>query len=253
MVFIEQACSSSSESMLIRVFSSESMLIFKNIVIIIIYTAGARKYFVFSFSGDIGNTRYKFEDDPVCGLTTGGNENCEWDCTNKYYGVPYYPQPECFIDCFEDNHCGKKAIQEYIDAGGLCGGSSSYNLFENYGNISPNVECQYIETIDDNGKTLTFTTVGIFSEETLALLKEDQCILDVYKKSPKLSNTFAYLIYTSSDLETYKLWFSFNARNIRGLSEDDIQAALPQIPMQPRLQPGLRYLTVLNHLTYLCE
>ena len=147
------------------------------------------------------------------------------------------------MDCFKDNHCGKRAIQEYIDAGGLCGGSSSYNLFYNYGNISPNFECQY-ETIDINGNMLTFTTMGIFSEETLSLLNQDECILDVYKKSPKLSYTFAYLVYTSSDLKTFIKWTYFYQRYIRGLSENDIQAILPQLPEQPRLQPGQRYVEV---------
>ena len=180
------------------------------------------------------------EDDPVCGLTTGGDKNCEWDCYSRYYSVPYYSNPECLLDCFEDNTCGKRAIQEYIEAGGLCGGSSSYDLFFNYGNISPNIECQYV-TIDVNGNMLEFTTAGIFSQDTLKLLQEDECILDVYKKSPKLSNTFAYLMYTSSDLETNYRWSYFYARFIRGLSEEDILDTLPPPPMQPRLQPGLRY------------
>ena len=177
------------------------------------------------------------EDDSVCGLTTGGNENCEWDCTSDYYGAPYYSPPECMFDCFEDNTCGKKAIQEYIDAGGICNGSSSYNLFVNYNYNVDIADCQYI-TLDVNGNMLTFTTVGIFSQETLALLNEDQCILDIYKRSPKLSNTFAYLMYTSSDLPTYSKWYFFYERYIRGLSEDEI--LLPQLPIQPRLQPGLR-------------
>ena len=180
------------------------------------------------------------EDDPFCGLTTGGSENCEWDCKHEYYAVAYYEPPECMLDCFEDNTCGKKAIQEYIDAGGLCGGSSSYNLFPFYYHISPNVECQYV-TLNVTGTMLTFTTVGIFSQETLSLLNEDECIRDVYKKSPKLANTFAYLVYTSSDIPTYSKWYFFYQRFIRGLSEEDI--LLPQPPMQPRLQPGIRYPT----------
>ena len=179
------------------------------------------------------------KDDPVCGLTTGGDESCEWDCEPDVYAGPYFENPECLLDCFNDDTCGKKAIQEYIDARGLCGGSSSYDLFFNYGNISPTVTCQY-QTFDVNGNMVTFTTAGIFSQETLALLNEDECILDVYKKSPKLSNTFAYLMYTSSDLPTYIKWTIFYQRNIRGLSDDDIQALLPPT-IQPRLQPGLRY------------
>ena len=189
--------------------------------------------------GNIGNTRYTLDDDPFCGLTTGGDENCEWDCYSFYFAVPYYSNPECFLDCFKDDHCVGKALQEYIIADGVCGGSSAYDIIFNYGNISPNVECQY-ETFEVNGNNVIFTTKGIFSEETLSLLNEDECILDVYKKSPKIWNTFAFLVYTSSNLPTFIKWTIFYQRNVRGLSEDDIQAILPQLPMQPRLQPGLR-------------
>lgn len=185
------------------------------------------------------------EDDPFCGLTTGGSENCEWDCEHDYYAVAYYAPPECMLDCFEDNTCGKKAIQEYIDVGGVCHESSAYNLFPSYYHNQLNAECQYA-TLDVNGTLmLTFTTVGIFSQETLSLLNEDECIRDVYKKSPKLANTFAWLVYTSSDLPTYSKWYFFYQRFIRGLSEEDI---LPLLPVQPRLQPGVRYPTYIRIL-----
>ena len=225
-------------------FTNKSLtLVTSKLVQIFVFMTTFSEIINFLNKGFIGKTRYTLEDDPVCGLTTGGDENCEWDCGVDVYAVPYFDSPDCLLDCFKDNHCGKKAIQEYIDAGGVCGGSSSYDLFFNYGNISPNVQCQY-QTIDVNGNMLTFTTVGIFSAETLSLLNEDECILDVYKKSPKLSYTFAYLVYTSSDLKTFIKWTYFYQRYIRGLSENDIQAILPQLPEQPRLQPGLRYVEV---------
>ena len=63
--------------------------------------------------------RYKLEDDPQCGLTTGGQEDCFWDCDivfddsgfglfTSFTGI--HPvginstntiqNPECLLDCF---------------------------------------------------------------------------------------------------------------------------------------------------------
>ena len=46
--------------------------------------------------------RYKLEDDPMCGLTTGGREDCYWDCniiTDRYYRK-LVTNPECLLDCY---------------------------------------------------------------------------------------------------------------------------------------------------------
>ena len=46
---------------------------------------------------------YKLENDPMCGITTGGREDCFWDCevestvVNK--GLLLTP-PECLLHCF---------------------------------------------------------------------------------------------------------------------------------------------------------
>ena len=64
--------------------------------------------------------RYKLEDDPQCGLTTGGQEDCFWDCNIVPQSEPF-PQisifdadaesfnftnaitnPECLLDCFHE-------------------------------------------------------------------------------------------------------------------------------------------------------
>ena len=37
----------------------------------------------------------------MCGLPTGGREECFWDCEiAPGYNGPYFPAPECLLDCF---------------------------------------------------------------------------------------------------------------------------------------------------------
>ena len=44
----------------------------------------------------------------MCGVTTGGSENCEWDCIPL--GGGFYSNPECLLDCFPEGHCVKKLL-----------------------------------------------------------------------------------------------------------------------------------------------
>jgi len=78
----------------------------------------------------IGNTlfpapRPRLENDPMCGLTTGGSSECFWDC--EYVSDPNFgsiiSNLECLLDCFEEDTCLHSFIQDYITAGGICEGT----------------------------------------------------------------------------------------------------------------------------------
>ena len=106
----------------------------------------------------------------MCGLTTGGNENCEWDCINGNYEVggiqiasSLYSNIECLRDCFsEEDHCVVKVLNDFENAGGICGES----YFSSQQNTFPTTEneCKYTEVTNVNGVTISLTTEGIFSE-----------------------------------------------------------------------------------------
>ena len=139
----------------------------------------------------------------------------------------YFVDPACLIDCFPEGHCGKEVIKEYIAAGGACSGSSWYDHDNNNEN---DVECQYINVYDETiSRNLTLTTVGIFSPATLSKLNSILCILDIYRRSLTLTTTIQYLVYTSSDIETYKMWKNFHGVQVFGLP-----------PVSNRLHPGTR-------------
>ena len=180
-----------------------------------------------------GYTRPKLEDDPLCGITTGGRDNCEWDCEPDYYADVVYENPRCFMDCFENDHCVTNILIDYMKAGGVCRGSS---FDEQFNDVLPSVvdfDCE-LETI---GGT-TYTTKGIFRRETLESIYENEtCIFDVHRASPAIFNTVTNIVYTSSDLRAYRYWAYFADRHIKGVSEGDIFDTLPSLQ---RLQPGLR-------------
>ena len=53
----------------------------------------------------------------MCGVTTGGREDCFWDCQISNYLVftngPVISTPECLLDCFEE--VSKKCIINFLD------------------------------------------------------------------------------------------------------------------------------------------
>ena len=55
--------------------------------------------------GDLLTPKYKLENDPMCGVTTGGREDCFWDCaidSSEFSNGPYITTPECLLDCFPE-------------------------------------------------------------------------------------------------------------------------------------------------------
>ena len=43
--------------------------------------------------------RYNLEDDQMCGITTGGREDCFWDCE---INDSFITNPECLTQCFSE-------------------------------------------------------------------------------------------------------------------------------------------------------
>ena len=47
------------------------------------------------------NSRNKLENDPMCGITTSGMEECFWDCKPFFTNVgSVFSNPECLRDCY---------------------------------------------------------------------------------------------------------------------------------------------------------
>ena len=62
--------------------------------------------------GDLLTPRYKLENDPKCGITTGGQDECYWDCvtttnpenfdTHSFYFNKVLEDYACLQDCYGD-------------------------------------------------------------------------------------------------------------------------------------------------------
>ena len=60
-------------------------------------------------------TRHKLENDQMCGITTGGSEDCIWDCEVAIgRNGPIITTPECLIDCFPAVSITVKSANVYI-------------------------------------------------------------------------------------------------------------------------------------------
>ena len=155
--------------------------------------------------------RYSLENDPNCGLTTGGREECWWSCGIQRVEdsftpglfIPFIPDPSCLSDCYPADHCLSALLEDYKAAGGICRGSfldvlapglfpvssqscELYNpeeecdctLNDFYNNV-----CTFEQTIAADCYWLRESDVkrGLCSERTKQLLTTDQqnCILQV--------------------------------------------------------------------------
>ena len=52
----------------------------------------------------------------MCGVTTGGKEECDWDCNVELGTLVLQEQqiinPECLEDCFEKTHCVRRLLED---------------------------------------------------------------------------------------------------------------------------------------------
>ena len=179
----------------------------------------------------------------MCGITTGGNENCEWDCisgTLYAFENSIYSNIECLRDCFSDeDHCVSKVLNDFENAGGICG-ESYFGSLQNTFPTAEN-ECKYTEVVNEQNIAISYTTEGIFSEDTLISLNTDECIFDVHRKSPLIYNTIQLLVVSSSNIQTFKFWITFSLKHVGGLSDVDINTIYP-LPSntETKLNPGIR-------------
>ena len=67
----------------------------------------------------------------MCGLVTGGRDECWWNCTIERVEDPsrpgswflFIPDPPCLANCYPADHCLSRLLADYQSAGGICRGS----------------------------------------------------------------------------------------------------------------------------------
>ena len=124
------------------------------------------------------------QDDPSCGVVTGGREECYWDCqVSRVDDLQVVNNPECLRDCFPAAHCVQQLLDDYEAAGGICQGSLGDNIFNTGGNVFNTVPCTVNVFLG-----LPTILSGVCSVQTEAdLVEQESCIYDVYKRPSMLS------------------------------------------------------------------
>ena len=112
----------------------------------------------------------------MCGVTTGGREECWWDCEIITYSTlsdQFAKNIECLKDCFAADHCVNKLIED-IEASGTCyamceeagyptgcvgdpvvpqasEGTCSYDFTDEYDGYDYNYDGDFVDSLDFNG------------------------------------------------------------------------------------------------------
>ena len=135
----------------------------------------------------------------MCGLTTGGVEECWWDCDFKRvqrFMSPgefeiFIDNPTCLADCLPQ--CVSSLLADYQSAGGTCTGSCGA-----YPGVYPvSDQCEF----DDDG----FLTKGLCSDTTQTLLSDPQnCINPIFNLTERIFDSVRCLVNSMCDRETWQ-------------------------------------------------
>ena len=175
----------------------------------------------------------KLQDDPMCGTTTGGSEECTWDCERNIFefglvldgnvsNVPSeasvlagqtFSDPLCMEDCFAPDHCISQLLNDYRKAGGVCFGTQVIEEMEEFQFVQPGV----CEVLPPNGNfflplgiNVTNITIvnGICSAETETALMTPECILDTALRRPSYFETILRLLYITCRTSVALTWIN---------------------------------------------
>jgi len=142
------------------------------------------------------------ENHPMCGVTTGGHDECYFDCKSvrctKDENI-LIEDLRCLTDCFENkpDSCVTALLNDVI-SNGVC--------FEGPGIYPVNSSC----TLDP---LFGFVTLGTCSEVTETLLQTTQCLTDIFEKQGIIITTVVNLISASCRFEISLFLLQFLAEN----------------------------------------
>ena len=105
----------------------------------------------------------------MCGLVTGGTEECWWTCNiqkveDQEDPGGWYPcitDPSCLAECYPADHCLSLLLTDYQNAGGICRGSYLDVLAPGLFPVS-NKSCE----LDENRYSETDLKSGLCSRRT---------------------------------------------------------------------------------------
>merc|ERR1711892_326769 len=146
--------------------------------------------------------RYKLENDDRCGIATGGEAECYFDCVstkNRVSSVRLIKNLGCLEDCF-DSKLGKRCLRGLIDdveRDGVCNVGSETGINPGAGVYTANSSCgQYsANPLDPN------ISKGTCRKETEDELITDECQQFITRQPPIIMNTATELISSACTKE----------------------------------------------------
>lgn len=151
----------------------------------------------------------------MCGLVTGGSEECWWDCHtqireftwrpgNGLEWLVYISNPSCLEDCYPPDHCLSSLLADYKTAGGVCKGSFLDIRFPGLYPVSE-LPCELYE--DDDFYYDFEIRTGLCSQQTEELLlHQENCIHPLASQTFDIWQTTDSLIYSLCTADTYIDW-----------------------------------------------
>ena len=156
----------------------------------------------------------------MCGLVTGGSDECWWTCKIQRVenpvipggSYPFIPDPSCLAECYPADHCLSLLLADYHNAGGICRGSWLDVTFPGLFPVS-NKSCELYET--DYPDSETDLKTGLCSESTKKSFSSDQqgCIHPLWNQKVSIFQTADKLIRSLCDWQT---WWDFIPAPIEG-------------------------------------
>ena len=153
--------------------------------------------------------RYRLEDDPQCGLTTGGRSECWWDCEFQLFPgsdpathVDYITNHNCLSDCYPADHCLYSVFADLQSAGGICRFSQLDLYFPGLFQTSA-TPCEF--HVPDDFYWFTDIKTGLCSQETQDLIRDyDNCGKILLNDKVEIATLANDLIYSLCDFETWR-------------------------------------------------
>lgn len=140
--------------------------------------------------------RHKLENDAMCGVTTGGEPECYFDCISTFNlkepSVRLIKDLSCLEDCFKDD-IGKKCLRNLItdvEDKGVCNVGSNTGVNPGAGVYEANSSCTQYSPNPLQPNIIS----GTCGEETENALLADECRQFIRQQPPIILNTATELI-----------------------------------------------------------
>ena len=170
-------------------------------------------------------TRPRLENDPQCGLTTGGREECWWDCAFQLYEEPnpgafvdYITNIDCLADCYPPDHCLNSILADLRAAGGVCQDSWLDLLFPELFSTSA-LPCEF--HVPDGFFFPTDIRAGLCSEQTKRLIEDhENCGAPLLGEKFAIARIVNDVVYSLCDFDTWVDFIKPPDPTVRARPED---------------------------------